>query len=240
MTRAAWLAGPAALALALAPGGAGAAEPGFASAGRHVPAEVAGPPHARGAPAVVLLVGRSGLSFYRSRFDALARRLTAAGYVVVVPRYLGKNAQEVPATVDAATLNLWRATIHDAVAFTAGLPQVDPKRVGIVGFSLGGFAASSESAVDPQIAVQVIQSAGLSSSYPANPRYAPPTLIVHAADDPEVSLQEAEALAAKVRALGGAAELRLYPSHDHILDGEAFDRATADTIAFLDRYLKRR
>src|SRR5262249_6492855 len=41
----------------------------------------------------------------------------------------------------AADFDAWTATVRDAVAYVRTLPNVDPGRVALVGFSLGGFLA---------------------------------------------------------------------------------------------------
>jgi dienelactone hydrolase len=42
-------------------------------------------------------------------------------------------------------------TLWDAVSFVSRQPQVDPQRIGLLGFSVGGYLALSASAIDSRI-----------------------------------------------------------------------------------------
>lgn len=210
----------------------------FNSVGRNIPIEVALPTQTP-APAVVIVPGRSGLPFYRSRIHHLRDLLVTRGYVVVIPAFLGRNSVDVPAEVDVATFNLWRQTVGDSVEFAARLPQSRYQKVAVVGFSLGAFAAAARAADDTRISVLVSNSAGLSSFFPAEPARMPPTLIIHARRDPVVPVAQAEALAAVVRRFSWAKTV-LFESDEHVLSGEQWLQSAGEVVRFLEQAMPAR
>jgi carboxymethylenebutenolidase len=46
---------------------------------------------------------------------------------------------------------VWMKTLWDAVSFVSRQPQVDPQRIGLLGFSVGPYLALSASAIDSRI-----------------------------------------------------------------------------------------
>lgn len=95
-----------------------------------VPADVKGP-----VPAVVIVHGTGGID---SRGDAHSRNLLRAGIATLQidlwgPRGVGNNAAERPKD-PLSTL----PDVFGAFEFLAAKPGIDPKRVGIMGFSWGG------------------------------------------------------------------------------------------------------
>jgi dipeptidyl aminopeptidase/acylaminoacyl peptidase len=94
--------------------------------------------------AVVLLHSSEGLSVDAHSFDPHAIQLAARGYHVLVPNYFEARARQVP--WNGRDVRLWEEAGHAAVAYMGTLEGVDPSRVGIWGFSLGGFVATDGSA----------------------------------------------------------------------------------------------
>jgi dienelactone hydrolase len=177
------------------------------------------------------------MRFYREPVGQLADKLVSGGHVTVIPAYFGLSEEHVPERIDAETFELWRRTLRDAVSLARRLPEVRRGRIGVVGFSLGGFAASVEAAENDGIAALAAVSAGLSSFFPATADQMPATLVIHARHDPVVALADAEALQRMVRQLGGYAEFYVIESDEHIPSGEHWS-ASVDVIArFLDRAL---
>jgi dipeptidyl aminopeptidase/acylaminoacyl peptidase len=109
----------------------------YSSAGAEVPARLYLPPPASAPAAGVLLcAGRfrdiEGLAF-------LSEALAAAGYVVAATRYRGMDLFTDDEDVIAGLDHL------------AGLPQVDPARLGLVGHSRGGNAALRAAGQDARV-----------------------------------------------------------------------------------------
>jgi carboxymethylenebutenolidase len=168
-------------------------------------------------PAVVLLHGLDGLPDRGGVYRGVARRLAARGYVVLLVRYFdrtgtkkgdlpdllkrfracldethrgGKRWQEVRATFAA-----WLATVADVLAHARKLSRVDPNRVGLVGFSMGGFlATASAMRLELRIACVVELFGGLPAELAAGLKHMPPTLILHGDRDDVVPLKHARAL----------------------------------------------
>ena len=110
-------------------------------------------------PAVVLLHGMDGPDAWH--YPAVARLLANKGYVVFFIRYhdatgtrpaklsglykrfreaLAADAAGKPMPADLrATFFAWRDAARAAVDHARKHPKVDPNRVGLVGFSAGGF-----------------------------------------------------------------------------------------------------
>jgi dienelactone hydrolase len=63
-----------------------------------------------------------------------ATDLADKGFVVLMPHYFG-GAQ----SVDFSQISTYQATLADAVAFAKTLPEIDAERIGLLGFSLGGY-----------------------------------------------------------------------------------------------------
>lgn len=123
--------------------------------------------------------------------------------------------------------------VADAVRFASELPNSKALPVGVVGYSLGAFAASVEASRNPAIAALVVNSAGLSSFFPADAVRMPPMLIVHAKRDPIVPLAEAETLVERASELGANVTLIVYDSQEHILEGEDWRRLLDEIANFL-------
>lgn len=96
------------------------------------------PPGEAPAPAVILLHGSAGPS---TREGGYAEALHAAGFVTLEPdqwsaRGLGGGSEGRPKTIVETLPDLYGAR-----AWLASRPEVDPVRIGVMGFSFGGVAA---------------------------------------------------------------------------------------------------
>ena len=98
-------------------------------------------------PAVVALSGYQGLKgIHPARF---ARALVPAGYVCLAFDYRGFGASEGPRgrLVPQEQVEDARA----AVSFLGAQPEVDPERIGLLGWALGGGVAIAAGADDPRV-----------------------------------------------------------------------------------------
>lgn len=103
----------------------------------------------RAAPVVVM---SNGLSLTRRDvLPVLAHRFAAAGAVVVAfdYRWWGDSGGEPRGWV---SVRRQREDIHAAVAFARALPGVDPDRVVLWGFSMGGALSLQVAVADPRVA----------------------------------------------------------------------------------------
>lgn len=210
----------------------------FQSSGRPVALDIGSPAQPGPRPAVLLLHGRAGLSFYGPALRSLSDSLTAAGMIALTLHYFDASGSPDSPEVTQALFETWRLALSDALAFTAMQPSVDSGRIAVVGVSLGGFIAGVEAAQNQRIAALVSESSGVSSWFPASPRRMPPLLIVHSQDDKTVPLSNALRLAEIARRLSVEPQIALYGGSDHVLTGAAAKEADAKIVAFLAKELK--
>jgi carboxymethylenebutenolidase len=210
----------------------------FESSGRQVAVDLVRPTQPGPHPAILLLYGRAGLSFYGPSFVQLSQKLTCAGFAVLTPHYFDASASPDSPEVTAVRFETWRKALQDALAFAAGLPDVDRKRIGVVGVSLGGFLAAVEAVQDDRVAALVSESAGVSTWFPAHPTRMAPLLIVHSREDTIVPLSDAEHLAEIARSFRIEPEFALYDGRQHVLTGDSARSADERIVDFLTRILR--
>lgn len=110
-------------------------------------------------PAIVLIAGsgdvdRDGELFGHKFYLVLADHLTKQGFAVLRSdkRGLGKSSGNYA----AATTADFASDVKAAVAHLRARPDIDPKRIGLVGHSEGGFIAPMVASDDPAIAFVVM------------------------------------------------------------------------------------
>jgi dipeptidyl aminopeptidase/acylaminoacyl peptidase len=131
-----------------------------AADGAQIPAYLTLPPgkaDARGLPAVVLPHGGPSARDEWG-FDWLPQFLAARGYAVIQPQYRGSAGYgQVWENVNGFVN--WRTSMSDIAASTRWLASqgiADPKRIAIVGWSYGGYAALMEAETDPSLYKAVV------------------------------------------------------------------------------------
>jgi dienelactone hydrolase len=201
------------------------------------------------------LFARHGYAFlylYR-RGDGLSRdRGPAVGDVM-------DSAMATGGLAARNTIQLERLEHEEMDDATAGLaalrarPQVDPRRVGVIGHSFGGSLATLMVARDTSLRAAVVFS-GAGFSWDRSPdlrqrlmsavaRTPVPMLFIHAAND--YTTAPGESLSAVMRRLGKVGRVRVYPAVGRsAADGHNFIHSGAhlwerDVLAFLDPLLKR-
>lgn len=127
--------------------------------GAAIPAYLTLPPgkDAKNLPAVVLPHGGPS-SRDQWGFDWLAQFLAARGYAVLQPEYRG-SAGFGDAWLNENGFKNWRTSIGDITASARWLSAqgiADPKRLAIVGWSYGGYAALQSAAVEPSLYKAVV------------------------------------------------------------------------------------
>jgi dienelactone hydrolase len=238
----------------------------FLSAGKPVTVERFEPAGQGPCPALLLLHGLDGPGpVYRF----LARRLAGGGFVVFLVHYFDRTqtrkeslpalAKQFRACLDRAradskelqpvraTFESWHAAVGDAVGHVRRQPRVDPKRVGLIGLSMGGFLAIAAAArAELRIACVVELFGGLPPGHEAGLRQMPPTLIIHGDRDTTVPVQEARSLCRRLRALERTCEIHICPGVEHGIEPTAgwlglrsALKAEQCTMAFLARHLGR-
>jgi carboxymethylenebutenolidase len=245
---------------------AGPAKGGFLCKGKRIGVEYFEPTGAGKHPAVVLVHGLDGPQ--DKHYRTVARQLAKRGYVVALVHYLdrtGTRKEALPELIrqfralldksDApvkmppalrATFRAWRETVSASVAHVRKHPRVDADRVGLVGFSMGGFLATSVAA-QPELRIACVAElfGGLPSEVASTLEHMPPTLIIHGGRDRTVPVQQADAFRKVLEARKLSFQVKIYKSagHGFVTDKGAFDwlaalDATIVTWSFLDRHLR--
>lgn len=186
-------------------------------------------------PAVIALHGSGG---GHDSLAATAHPLAGQGFCVYVPHYFDRTGT-VEAAMPAMFLDfpLWMKTLWDLTSLVSQQPLVDPDRIGLVGFSLGGYLAMSLASIDPRIRVVVEYFGGLPKEIKLFMRRLPPTLILHGDADTVVPVAEAHSLQQILQERSVPCEMRIYPGEGHHFTPETRVDADHRMQAFLKKYL---
>lgn len=185
----------------------------FTSSGKSVRLDVTMPTTTGKVPAVLVLHGSFGmLPQYRADIESFAEALAENGMGAALPHYLDATGDGPALPLDpqqlASAINgkhlLWRQVCLDALAAMAADPRFDSSRMGVLGFSLGGYLALSL-AMDPPASAAiagVVDFFGPTDLLDTNWGQLPPALIFHGKDDVLVNRSHSDRVVAGLRAAG--------------------------------------
>jgi dipeptidyl aminopeptidase/acylaminoacyl peptidase len=207
--------------------------PSFKSGGKPITLDHYSPAQPGFHPAIIMIHGSGGPL---RGADPIAEQATKLGIHVFVVHYFERTGHGwvSPTQVEPHFLE-WLQTLKDAVDYVATQPGVDTDRIGLLGFSLGGYLAISLAAQDNRIAA-VIEVAGGLPKYgiPAVKRL-PPTLILHGDADTTVPVSEAHDLETVLKRLGTPYEKQILNGQGHVFRGMAQFQALTAIAGFLSR-----
>ncbi len=170
---------------------------------------------------------------------APASLLAEEGFAVYVLHYFDRTG--TPEIDGLQTIfrhfPLWMKTLWDAVSFVARQPQVDPQRIGLLGFSLGAYLALSAAAIDSRIQAVVEFFGGMPKEMKLFARRLCPVLILHGEQDQTVPVEEAYHLQQLLEKKQIAYDMQIYPGVGHGFSGEVWRDAGLRSLAFLQKHL---
>ena len=213
----------------------------FKSRGKEITVDVFAPGEAGKYPAIIVLHGHGGPGEdKRSWSHDMARRLARAGYVALVPHYFGslkpdpKNGRK-----NARSYATWTRTVIDSISFASRRRDVDPKRIGVLGSSLGSWVSLSAAARDRRVSAVVEYYGGLPEWEELDLTRLPPVLILHGDADRNVSVREAYKLERSLRESGVSYDMHIYAGAGHGFRGGDREDSIKRTLDFFDLHVKR-
>jgi carboxymethylenebutenolidase len=197
-------------------------------------------------PAVLLLHGSEGMRDALI-YQCIAKDLARQGYVVLITHYFERTGTKRIEPKDIRKNKelsvAWMETVRRAVLHAATLPEVDRRRIGLLGFSLGAYLSLAVAAqADPPVAAVADFFGGLPKKLHANAKDLPPVLIVHGDEDKTVPVEEALDLEKLLRQHKRIYEKNIYKKQGHLFSGRYLDADARDswerTLAFFGKYLQ--
>jgi dienelactone hydrolase len=134
-------------------------------------------------PMIFLIHGNAGLvAPYGDQIRGFAKNLADLGYLTAVPQYYPDDDSHFFDTEPHDQ------TLADAIAVVAARPDVDPDRLGLIGFSLGATTAMTYIASNPPGTVKVLADffGFLTPAIETEVAKFPPTIILHNENDTEI------------------------------------------------------
>jgi carboxymethylenebutenolidase len=187
-------------------------------------------------PTVLALYGSGG---GLAGMNEPATMLAEQGFAVFVLYYFDRTGTTYVTDKQTIFRNFpaWGKTVWDAVSHIEQHPQVDPDRIGLLGFSLGAYLALSVASVDPRVKAVVEFFGGLPKEMRIFMRRLCPVLILHGEADLTVPVQEAYDLQNLWEKKGIRYEIKIYPGAGHSFEDSVWRDAGLRTAQFLKKYL---
>ena len=206
-------------------------------------------PKGEARPAVVILHEWWGLN---DHMKDLARRFAGAGYVALVPDLYSRIGSKVTADgaeaaklMDAVSSQAVLRDLNAASTFLKTQPFVDPLRLGIVGFCMGGTFALTQAGHNSDLKAAVVFY-GKVPPVETLDYLLCPVLYHYGAKDGWVTKQEVDRLAQGLKQFGKRGAVHVYPEAGHAFFNDtrpdAHHAASAAlawerTLQFLRRHL---
>ena len=172
------------------------------------------------------------------RFAPTLARLGIAAYA---PRYLQKTGSLLATSkkiLDGKHFPAWLAAVRDAVSYVAERLGIDAQRIGILGFSLGGYLAMALAAEERRIRAVIALSGGLPPGWEDQVSTGmAPVLLLHGTNDAVVPVDEAYRAERVLKERGVVCELEVFPGERHWITGAAQARLLMRCAEFLKKNL---
>jgi len=211
----------------------------FQSGGKRIGLTFFKPKSSEPQAAILVLHGAGGVDSGNAYVRHMASAVATAGYSTFLVEYFDRTG-----TVYAdertmrANAERWVETLTDAVDFISNQPGIDSDRIGVFGYSLGGYLAVALAARDPRIKAVVELAGGIEPDLATTVKRLPPTLIIHGRDDARVPFERATELAHVLQRLGAPFETEYLESERHILSPMAAFRALVRAMEFFRVHLQ--
>lgn len=190
-------------------------------------------------PAVLLLHGVRGFDLKPQAYERYVEALTAAGIDAYFVRYYTPADAQALATVptqerreayERGRFDNWAGRISAVV--TAVLADADSTgRIGLLGFSLGGYVAATTAARDERISALAVLYGGMPETIAPDVKHLPPMIELHGEADHNVPLAKGQELVRLGKSVGAAAEIVTYPGRAHGFDFNGDDPMTRDAVS---------
>jgi carboxymethylenebutenolidase len=198
-----------------------------------------GPADGRPHPALLVLHGSGGsVSHWVDRFAPMLARLGVATYA---PHYFDKTGTQraTPETIlDGRHFTQWLTAIRDALSYIAGRPSVEPRRIAVLGISLGAYLALALAVEDARVRAVIEMSGGIPREWEDRVTSAmPPVLIVHGVQDDVVPISEAHKVKGLLERHKVPHQVELLANETHWFSAAAQPRVLMACAGFLGRHL---
>ena len=198
--------------------------------------------------AVVVLHGSRGLELRLRAYERYAEALAAEGIDAYLVRYFGPTDADVLQKLtpsasreayEAGRYGAWTDRVSAAATAILGRPD-SSGRLGLLGFSLGGFVAAATAARDDRVSALAVLYGGMPEKIAPGVKRLPPLIELHGDADRNVPPADGEALVALAKSVGAQAEHVIYPGKAHGFDFADHDPMTADAIQRVGRFFRER
>lgn len=189
----------------------------------------------RNGAVIVMLHGAQGLRSTLPAFDPRALQLASRGYVVVMPQYY--DATSSNAERERRNMDRWRDVADDVATAAAAFAGVDARKVGVWGFSLGGWLAAEAAMRNESLRSAVAVAAGSDVAPARSFRRQVPILMVNADGDPVISETSGREMATELRRRGAEIESLTLDSDQHFFEQPLWCQTFTASREFFDRTL---
>lgn len=216
----------------------------YSSGGQPVQAYLCLPDKAGPKPGVVILHGADGPTRNEGAYRTTARQLAEQGYAALFVNYFSQNPSKDAngffgnSPEALVTFSIWVREVKDAITFLGSQNDVQRERIGLLGFSLGGYLSLGFSTLNNTAGAIVTYYGGLVPQLEGGASNLPPTLILHGAKDQVVPVSEAYRLQRLLETNQIPHEVKIYPGQGHGFNGSDSRDAWQRTLAFFGKTLK--
>jgi len=189
-------------------------------------------------PAVLVLHGSRGFDLRPQAYQRYVKALTADGIDAYFVRYYTPadekafgtlNTRETREAYETGRFEAWAARVS-AVLSAVLSGAYSSGRIGLLGFSLGGYVAAAAAARDERVSALAVLYGGMPDKIAPQVKHLPPMIELHGEADRNVPLASGEALVTLGKSVGAAAEIVRYPGKAHGFDFADNDPMTADAV----------
>jgi carboxymethylenebutenolidase len=200
-------------------------------------------------PAVIVIQEWWGLV---PHIEDIADRFAAAGFVALAPDLFhgttARSADQAGKLMMSLRIDDAARDLAGAIDFVAAQPEVTARKVGTIGFCMGGALSLYAASKNPEVGACVVFYGGHPNVKPDLAALQAPVLGIYAGKDTFVSPDVVSALDRALTALGKRHEFHTYPNADHaffndarpeVYDGAAAADAWTRTLTFFRSELGR-